>query len=319
MDHINRQSQSVSEPQRTTRTYVACVSCRARKVKCILTDLPPCAKCKREHRECIFDTERKKPKHRNPPRWTRNDDLQRARHDALPGVSGGASGLQRSSANSPELLTTPSEPGRDTPATTQISRAPNPEVSASSSLPSISERLLSTVVTGSVDALETLSHAVENNGGHELARAQSRTDPIRATRSPNGTGLLMSRLSEVDDAVLDIWDKCRFVRQGWFTAQEAVTFIDLWDTPICLHCEECLLTLFSAVFSCTLRPCQPLISVNFENMKTTPHWYTTSHYYAVPCLSYPREPSYCREQEQQQEVTTSTNAYGNITSCCLNV
>lgn len=242
MDYASRQPQSVTGSQRTTRTYVACVSCRARKVKCILTDSPPCAKCKREHRECIFDTERKKPKHRNPPRWTRDEARQRARPDSTPGASGGATGLQRSSANSPEPLTTPPEPGRDTSATTQMSGARNPGGSASSSLPSISERLLSTVVTGSADALETLSHAVDHGGVHEQARVHNANEPLRATRSPNGIGLSMSCLSEVDDAVLDVWDKCRFVRQGWFTAQEAVTFVDLWATLyICTAKNICLL------------------------------------------------------------------------------
>lgn len=43
----------------------------------------------------------------------------------------------------------------------------------------------------------------------------------------SGLGFTITALSEADDATLDMWDKCRFVRQGWFTAQEAVTYIDL--------------------------------------------------------------------------------------------
>lgn len=34
-------------------------------------------------------------------------------------------------------------------------------------------------------------------------------------------------LSEATDETLQIWEACRFVRMGWFTAREAVTFIDL--------------------------------------------------------------------------------------------
>lgn len=45
--------------------------------------------------------------------------------------------------------------------------------------------------------------------------------------SHSGVGFHILALSEPADAILDMWDKCRFVRQGWFTAQEAVTYIDL--------------------------------------------------------------------------------------------
>jgi hypothetical protein len=35
-------------------------------------------------------------------------------------------------------------------------------------------------------------------------------------------------LSEVASETLQIWEACRFVKMGWFTAREAVTFIDLY-------------------------------------------------------------------------------------------
>jgi hypothetical protein len=35
-------------------------------------------------------------------------------------------------------------------------------------------------------------------------------------------------LSHVSKDVLRVWEACRFVRMGWFTAREAVTFIDLF-------------------------------------------------------------------------------------------
>jgi hypothetical protein len=55
------------------RSYVACVSCRARKSRCIIKDNPPCAKCAREHRECRFDRRPRAPKHRDAPEWTRRN------------------------------------------------------------------------------------------------------------------------------------------------------------------------------------------------------------------------------------------------------
>jgi hypothetical protein len=39
---------------------------------------------------------------------------------------------------------------------------------------------------------------------------------------------IVSRLSQASEEVLDIWwDNCNFVRDGWLTAQEAVTYLDL--------------------------------------------------------------------------------------------
>ena len=34
-------------------------------------------------------------------------------------------------------------------------------------------------------------------------------------------------LAEAAPETLQVWEACRFVRMGWFTAREAVTFIDL--------------------------------------------------------------------------------------------
>lgn len=35
-------------------------------------------------------------------------------------------------------------------------------------------------------------------------------------------------ISRVSKEVLDVWESCRFVKMGWFTSREAVTFIDLY-------------------------------------------------------------------------------------------
>lgn len=34
-------------------------------------------------------------------------------------------------------------------------------------------------------------------------------------------------ISEMTQETLNVWNACRFVKMGWFTAREAVTFIDL--------------------------------------------------------------------------------------------
>jgi hypothetical protein len=34
-------------------------------------------------------------------------------------------------------------------------------------------------------------------------------------------------ISNATHDTLDVWNACRFVRMGWFTAREAITFVDL--------------------------------------------------------------------------------------------
>lgn len=53
-------------PQKKTfrRSYKACINCRAKKIKCDLGDLanpsePPCARCRREGRQCEFSVSRR--------------------------------------------------------------------------------------------------------------------------------------------------------------------------------------------------------------------------------------------------------------------
>lgn len=95
------------------------------------------------------------------------------------------------------------------------------------------------MVTGSNDALDILSdaartlHGPETNLSSHIHQTKSTpggistANPVVQPGGYNGLGFTITRLSRPDEITLDFWDKCRFVRQGWFTAQEAVTYIDL--------------------------------------------------------------------------------------------
>lgn len=53
------------QPPKWRRTYQACLNCRTRKVKCDLGPVdnphdPPCVRCKRERKECIFTESNKR-------------------------------------------------------------------------------------------------------------------------------------------------------------------------------------------------------------------------------------------------------------------
>ncbi|ODQ67132.1 hypothetical protein NADFUDRAFT_8248, partial [Nadsonia fulvescens var. elongata DSM 6958] len=57
-------SKSLEVQKSFQRSYKACINCRVRKVKCDLGDLsnptkPPCVRCRREGKECLFPTSRR--------------------------------------------------------------------------------------------------------------------------------------------------------------------------------------------------------------------------------------------------------------------
>lgn len=195
-----------SSTRQFKRSYVACVSCRARKSRCIIKDNPPCAKCAREHRECRFDRRPRAPKHRDAPKWTRGNVV-----DAAPAT-------QTVQAANPS-------PSEDLGFNSSPNNTNHP----------LYNRVQSTIVTGTNDALDFLStaagqHSIAGSApsqGHPSASHVQSDGPKVVSGGSNGVGFTITTLSEPDDACLDMWDKCRFVRQGWFTAQEAVTYIDL--------------------------------------------------------------------------------------------
>jgi hypothetical protein len=57
-------AQDSSNPVKPTRSYRACINCRTHKTKCDLGDVnnpisPPCSRCKRERKECVFGESRR--------------------------------------------------------------------------------------------------------------------------------------------------------------------------------------------------------------------------------------------------------------------
>lgn len=53
------------------------------------------------------------------------------------------------------------------------------------------------------------------------------TSPASASTSNTKIFLPVVTLSQITEEDVNLWKQHRFVRQGWFTAQEAVTYIDL--------------------------------------------------------------------------------------------
>ena len=181
------------------RTYVACEPCRKRKVRCEIQDKPPCAKCYREHRECTFRHSAIATKRREPPLWTR--PASTTQREFLPDDSQDMSPLQ------------------------EFSDGRSSQASGYQHSSWQDERVMSSVISQPRHAMEVLFAAArpEQNADVNIES----TPRIIHDNEITGNFYVTSPLSIPDDAVLNSWDKFRFVRQGWFTAQEAVTYIDL--------------------------------------------------------------------------------------------
>lgn len=194
----------VRKHKSTKRGYAACTVCRARKVRCILGDKPPCEKCRREHRECIFQNTRHAGKHRQAPRWENPSNT-----------------TDNQTTLEPELLGTPEPNSTSTPRATPRGPLGSNESAPQDGNHSLTNLVMSSILTRPSDALDVLFDAARP--GQSLP-SQSTSSSSSVTASGQ---VAVSGLSQPTDDVLDLWDKCRFIRQGWFTAQEAVTYLDL--------------------------------------------------------------------------------------------
>ncbi|KAH8588834.1 hypothetical protein B0O99DRAFT_524363 [Bisporella sp. PMI_857] len=111
----------------------------------------------------------------------------------------------------------------------------------------MSQTLMRTIVSSSNDALGLLFKAVEqpidsgdqdgtqqeeiaNLGFNDADNNQSTQDSVRH-ETPYSTAPgppPLHQLSVVSQDVLQLWNRCRFVKQGWLSAREAVTYVDLF-------------------------------------------------------------------------------------------
>ncbi|KFZ17360.1 hypothetical protein V501_01762 [Pseudogymnoascus sp. VKM F-4519 (FW-2642)] len=110
----------------------------------------------------------------------------------------------------------------------------------------LSNRVMRTVVSSSNDALGLLFEAVEQeqngsfsgglqaletntNGSHASQHPAQHISPHSAMSTASKPGPIhQDELSSATPEILRLWNRCRFVKQGWFTAREAITYIDLF-------------------------------------------------------------------------------------------
>ena len=209
------------------RAYKACIPCRKRKSRCELgaDDYAagrPCARCRRELKECVFTAER-----------------QIAKHHHRRNSSGGSSGRPTTHAGVFDKAEMPRRrdpvdddfkmPEQQQPLASPIQR------SAANGLP---DSMMRTVVSSGSDALNLLFEAA-----HQQEAAAAAGDQATPLTSPNpaagnaalytptlGSAFSASRARLPQPSTSDVgcvWNACRFVKMGWFSASEAVLLIDL--------------------------------------------------------------------------------------------
>ena len=202
------------------RAYKACIACRKRKARCDLSSSgqAPCARCRRELRECIFPVERSG----NPSK------RQRVSVDEAAGTLGTNKGYLRRQTP-PEFATSTHYDNRESSVT--MSASP-PNLAHGKNI-SLEDSVMRTVVSRGNEALDILFEAAAHQERTSTSNAQSGPLPHPHTSSYVSAASDAVTLSSASAVTLELWAACRFVTQGWFSAQEAITYIDLFFKHMC--------------------------------------------------------------------------------------
>lgn len=172
------------------RAYKACVPCSRRKVKCQASGGEKCVRCIKKRIDCVFTS--KKPWSRAPK------DGQGSRGDY---------------SREPEIdqrLVITLKADLYCSETSRSQSSPQDHIGTKDGhLPT---SMLQKVVSNNKDAMDILFEAA------------LREESQQTTAVPTPT-LGPRRLTTTDS--LQIWNACRFVKMGWFSAHEAMTLVDL--------------------------------------------------------------------------------------------
>ncbi|KAL4988700.1 hypothetical protein BDW68DRAFT_187032 [Aspergillus falconensis] len=223
---MQRPPRSRSSTQYTfQRAYKACIPCRRRKVKCEPEPEPHqrCKRCQKMSLECRFSS--KQPWSRK--RSTGEGETQVVHCASLEyeqrvtGRLGGAAATTTATA-----VAAIAESHERSPSNSALASAPaglkNGEC--------ISTTVLQKQVASGNDALDILfdaAAAAAAHGGSSARVGHGHATVLEDTSSPFDV--------RSEDNVLKIWEGCRFVKMGWFTAEEALI---LWQ-----HCQHLILRI----------------------------------------------------------------------------
>lgn len=267
-----------ASPSTHKRGYQACKPCRRRKVRCDLGPVddphePPCVRCRRESKECLFSPTRRKRKADGGEDMEGGDEeveddyaARNRRRSALPTTRSGGQGqpvglqhVHSSAISDSQSITPPSQGYRSTSNGPPLFPDSGVDSKDQEVTNETAAELFRTPIHNPGDALHLLFEAAGRSGdlnqdvgqvGHSLTQGARPRTSIRGPSGPHGTQsefLGTSREHVVDvngqaahpsilgtvkhdpqdlRRALKAWSRLRFVRAGWFTAREAVSYID---------------------------------------------------------------------------------------------
>jgi Fungal Zn(2)-Cys(6) binuclear cluster domain len=260
-DRVKASSSSPEPPDgdkgaRHRRNYQACDRCRSRKVKCDLGPVdnphpPPCARCRRERVECRFAKQRKKEKGDSEERDEEPGSNKRRRvgsGDSIPGApyNGSFTGYERGNDRVPALDPTllgmqppmsytmrPSPPSANTRpgrGAHEMYRNPNNLEQKSLEVHSSAagKALTSNPPATTADSLITLQRAAQQLEDLEHDPRKVKDFQRSAAGGPAFAPekKLTPEQKVARDRCLIVWRSARFVRAGWFTAEEAMLYVE---------------------------------------------------------------------------------------------
>ncbi|KAF2093861.1 hypothetical protein NA57DRAFT_61080 [Rhizodiscina lignyota] len=230
--------------QQFKRSYQACVNCRKKKIKCEPSvnddgNLGPCMRCKRERKHCVFDAKRR------PANWDTGSPPRPVNVDQNV-INELVSGNAREATENRVEFSQPTAAnisGSTDASLDQPHPAEQSETALSPEQQQLVDRVLKTCITNQHDALDLLCDActvpesnygdtpesdttLASNNSHAQDGVRSSSAYVRSEQQKWFT--THYRLSRPNPKVLGIWRQYPPVAQGWLTAQEAVTYVDLF-------------------------------------------------------------------------------------------
>ena len=244
-DHKHPQAPNKSSASSHKRTYQACLPCRRRKVRCDLGSVdepgdPPCQRCRREKKECVFSETRRKRKadDENGFGGLSEEYIQRNKRvgptssldyddSVIPntGLSakGPYAGIEESNGYGDSLgLDNEKKKGGSMPVENKAAAV---LFSRTITMPSDALHMLVDAAsrTEREDQLHKESEANANARAKQEA-IQPMIDPAivaMQARSTLGPDPMMSK-------ALNAWASVRFVQAGWFTPQEGIAYVQFF-------------------------------------------------------------------------------------------
>lgn len=200
-----------------------------------------CIKCRREGRECVFPLHRSSKRRRlssvGEVAGVGDRDSPRSQYTSLLQSENGTThttdpGLSRETTNVNQHSSSQLPLAETSHAQVEDRASLRNEASFTGDL---GAEVVQTVVTSSRDAIGLLFKAAarESTDGQD---ADDDDEGVIGDEARDAGGILSpyatpdqnaSRSRSISPELLALWDKHRFVRQGWFTAYEAIAFVQL--------------------------------------------------------------------------------------------